>query len=169
MLALPFPQKLVPQSKRGDNCMLHENTNTYILPLGLLCVHYAGILSSLHVLAILHSSDTHDLQDRDNTLCRTTTMMACLLVQLFLERTSPHMLPAASSIFFTLDRRMDGEVRYKVRCPSVLHLLQPITYRHCWSSLTCIQTPGTSRGCRYISHCQYVTNVRTGSQSCDTM
>ncbi|DBB10579.1 TPA: hypothetical protein ACH3X3_007097 [Trebouxia sp. C0006] len=40
---------------------------------------------------------------------------------LFLERTSPHMLPAASSIFFTLDRRMDGEVRYK----DILRVLYP--------------------------------------------
>ena len=38
-------------------------------------------------------------------------------VQLFLERTNPHMLPAASSIFFTLDKRMDGEIRYKVASP----------------------------------------------------
>ena len=35
-------------------------------------------------------------------------------MQLFLERTNPHMLPAAASIFFTLDKRMDGEIRYKV-------------------------------------------------------
>ncbi len=41
-------------------------------------------------------------------------LMIQLDVQLFLERTNPHMLPAASSTFFTLDRRMDGEVRYKV-------------------------------------------------------
>lgn len=40
---------------------------------------------------------------------------------LFLERTNPHMLPAASSIFFTLDRRMDGEVRYK----DILRVLYP--------------------------------------------
>lgn len=83
------------------------------------CVHYVGIPSSFHVVAILHNSDMHDLQGQDTILCRTSTMMACLLIQLFLERTSPHMLPAASSIFFTLDRQMDGEVRYKVSCPSV--------------------------------------------------
>ena len=41
-------------------------------------------------------------------------LMVCNNMQLFLERTNPHMLPAASSIFFTLDKRMDGEVRYKV-------------------------------------------------------
>lgn len=38
-----------------------------------------------------------------------------LCLQLFLERTNPHMLPAAASIFFTLDKRMDGEIRYKVK------------------------------------------------------
>ena len=36
------------------------------------------------------------------------------VLQFFLERTNPHMLPAASSIFFTLDRCMNGEVRFKV-------------------------------------------------------
>lgn len=46
--------------------------------------------------------------------------MTSRVVQLFLERTSPHMLPAASSIFFTLDKRMDGEIRYKVRHSIVL-------------------------------------------------
>ncbi|KAL3152373.1 hypothetical protein ABBQ32_001431 [Trebouxia sp. C0010 RCD-2024] len=40
---------------------------------------------------------------------------------LFLERTSPHMLPAAPSIFFTLDKRMDGEIRYK----DILRVLFP--------------------------------------------
>ena len=35
-------------------------------------------------------------------------------MQLFLESTSPYMLPAAPGIFFTLDKRMDGEIRYKV-------------------------------------------------------
>ena len=32
----------------------------------------------------------------------------------FLEKTDPAMLPEASSIFKTLDKRMDGEVRFKV-------------------------------------------------------
>jgi hypothetical protein len=129
--------------------MLQEATHTPILT---TFVHEEGISYCLHVLATLHNSDTHDLQGQDNIRCRTSTMTACLLIQLFLERTSPHMLPAASSIFFTLDQRMDGEVRYKVSCPSLLHLLHPSTCQHCWSSLTRIKTCGTSSGCCFSPH-----------------
>lgn len=131
--------------------MLYEDTHADIFTPHHLewCVHHAGILISV---AIAHNSDMHDLQGQDNIRCRTSTMLACLLIQLFLERTSPHMLPAASSIFFTLDRRMDGEVRYKVSCPSLLHLLQPTTCRHCWSSLTHIKTTGALSACCFSPH-----------------
>lgn len=45
----------------------------------------------------------------------------------FLERSNPKMLPAASSIFTTLDKHMDGQVRFKVghtrMSPSHIHML----------------------------------------------
>lgn len=42
--------------------------------------------------------------------------------QLFLERTNPRMRNCASSIFHTLDRRLDGEVRFKVTNPPCLQI-----------------------------------------------
>ncbi|KAK9803406.1 hypothetical protein WJX72_007335 [[Myrmecia] bisecta] len=39
----------------------------------------------------------------------------------FLERTNPDMCPSASSIFHTLDKRLDGEVRFK----DILRVLYP--------------------------------------------
>ena len=54
-------------------------------------------------------------------------------LQYFLERTNPNMLPAASSIFFTLDSGMNGEVRFKVsKSPYSMHLLLLLRASQLW-------------------------------------
>ena len=100
-------------------------------PLALLlhCTVYAGSASTINVFwaspnaTSLTSQHVRPICDCNGCpepcICTTTALSPscrplCCCSQGFLEKTDPAMLPEASSIFKTLDKRMDGEVRFKV-------------------------------------------------------
>jgi hypothetical protein len=76
--------------------MLQEATHTLILTTLECFVHDAGILSCLHVVAILHNSELHDLQGHDDIFSQNKHNDGLFAdVAVFGAHKSPH---AASSL-----------------------------------------------------------------------
>ena len=71
-------------------------------------------LASQHVQPLCACSGCPEPCICSDTAPTLSSRPLCCWSQAYLEKTDPAMLPEASSIFKTLDKRMDGEVRFKV-------------------------------------------------------